>query len=496
MTSNIPSNLTAPIFTFDVTSGGAFENENRLIILAHGLAAGSLAEGAIAICNTKTDARNLAGAGSMLEAMFLVSRANAPSQEIWLGRVADTGTAEQRTITVGAVPAAGGQGVVQIAGKTVSLQINAGDTANAVAAALAAAINSYYDSLTGMSLPFTATVATNVVTITARHKGAYASGLDIYIPTLDTVNAFDGVLTFATSVAGAGVPDLSDVLAAMNDDPFEMIVSAFGDTANLTLLDTFLNTVSGRWSYAQQLYGHAFYPATDTSSNLVTKALAKDSWHLTMIPRFSAGGFAEPDYLWVAGFVARIAPWAGGGSNGDVSRNQSGLVVQNLSAPRDRNYWMDYATRDALLKNSVSTWKIDRSGNVLIDKIITQQQTTNGAPDTTFRDVQKIYQLTYALKKFRADLAAEHSNKAIADSNPSNLASISTVADIKATLFHSYQQMAGVLENSETALANLVVTRDSDNANRVNVSLPLDFVNPLDILAGLATAYSQFANAA
>lgn len=496
MTSNIPANLTAPLMAFDVTSGGAFESENRLILLAHGLGTGALAAGKIAVCGSSMDARLLAGAGSQLESMFQIARLNAPAQEIWIGRVDDTGTAEQRTITVGVVPAAGGQGILQIAGENVSVQINAGDSANAVASSLAAAINAYYNPLTKVSLPFTAAVTTNVVTITARHKGAYAAGIDIFIPVLDAVNSFNGLLTVAVSVPGVGVPSVANVLSAMNDDPFEMIVSAFGDAANLTLLDTFLNTVSGRWSYAQQIYGHAFYPATDTTSNLVTKALSKDTWHLTMIPRFTAGGFAEPDYLWVAAITARIAAWSGGGANGDVSRNQTGLVVQGLSAPRDRNYWMDYPTRDTVLKNGVSTWKVDRSGNVLIDKIITQQQTTNGAPDTTFRDVQKIYQLTYALKKFRADLAAEHSNKAIADSNPDNLPSISTVKDIKATLFHSYQQMSGVLENSEAALAAMVVTRDRDNANRVNIQLPLDFVNPLDILAGLATAYSQFQAAA
>jgi phage tail sheath gpL-like len=495
MASNIPANLTAPIFTFDVTSGGNFENENRLILLGLGLAAGALAESNLALCNTRNDARRLAGAGSMLEAMFLISRKNAPAQEIWIGRVAEVGTAEIRTVTVGAVPAAGGQGVLQIAGERISVQINAGDTANAVATALAAAINAYYNPLTSVSLPFTATVATNVVTMTARHKGAFSTGIDAFVPVLDTVNAFAGLLTFAVGTAGAGVPDLSAILAAMNDDPYEMIVSAFGDTANVALLDSFLNNVSGRWSYAQQLYGHAFYPATDTSSNLVTKALAKDSWHLTMIPRFSAGGFAEPDYLWVAAFVARIAAWSAGGANGDVSRNQTGLVVQGLSAPRLRAYWMDYATRDAFLKNGVSTWSINRNGDVTIDKIITQQQTANGAPDTTFRDIQRIYQVTYALKKFRADLAAEHSNKAVADSNPDNLDAISTVKDIKATLFHSYQQMSGVLENAEAALAAMVVTRDADNPDRVNISLPLDFVNALDILAGLARAYSQFSAA-
>jgi len=496
MASNIPAALTAPIFAFDVQSGGQFQNETRMILLGHGLAGGTLAEGQIAICNTRTDARVLCGAGSMIEAMFIAARRNSPAQEIWIGRVADTGTAEIRTITIGTPPAAGGQGIVQIAGETISIELPAAMSAAALATALAAAINGYYNRLTGMSLPFTATAATNVVTITARHKGTYATGLDIFVPILDTVNAFAGLFTFATTTPGAGVPSVSNVLAAMNDDPFEIIVSAFGDGTNLDTLNSFLGSVSGRWSYLQQLYGHAFYPKTDTSTNLYTFALARDTWHLTMIPRFASGGFAEPDYIWVSAMIARISAWLGGGSNGDVSRNQSGLVVEGLSAPRDRNYWMDYATKDTALKNGVSTWNVNRSGQVTVDKIITQQQTTNGAPDTTFRDIQTVFQLTYALKKFRADLAYEHSNKAISSDNPQNLASMTTVKDIKATLFHSYKQMAGVLENSEQALLNMVVERDADNPNRVNMRLPLDVVNPLDILAGLATVYGQFRDAA
>lgn len=496
MASNIPANLTAPLFTFDVQSGGNFEAENRFIILGHGLAGGSLAADAIALCNTKEDARRLAGAGSMLESMFIAARRNAPAQEIWIGRVADTGTAEVRTITVGVVPAAGGQGILQIAGEAVSVEIPAGATANAVAASLSAAINGYYNRLTGRSLPVTAAVATNVVTLTARHKGTYATGLDINVPVLDTANAFAGLFTFATTTPGAGVPSLANVLAAMNDDPFEIIVSAFGDATNLGLLDGFLNTVSGRWSYAQQLYGHAFYPKADTTSNLATFALARDTWHLTMIPALAGGGLGTPDYQWVAAFVARIAPWLGGGANGDVSRNQTGLVVQDVLAPRDRTYWMDYATRDAMLKNGVSTWSVNRNGDVTIDKIITQQQTTNGAPDTTFRDIQAVYQVTYALKKFRADLSYEHSNKALAQDNPANLDAITTPKDIKATLFHTYQSMPGVLKNSVSVLPYIVVSIDQDNPNRVNAQLPMDRVNSLDIFAGLANIYSQFLTSA
>jgi phage tail sheath gpL-like len=489
----IPANIVAPIFAFDVRSAGQFENESRMMLLGHASSAGSLAAGSISACNNEFDARTLCGAGSMLEAMFLEARANAPAQEIWIGHVGEATTAEIRTITIGTVPAAGGQGVVTIAGEPVTIDIAAGVSANAVATAMATAINSYFNRFSRVSLPFTASPATNVVTITARHKGAYASGLDIDVPVVDGGNALTGILTFATTTAGAGTPNIGNVLATMGDDPFDLICCPFNDATNLGLLKALLSETSGRWAFNKQIYGHAFTVKTDTSSNLTTYALALDTWHLTTIPRFASGGFGQPDYVWLAGMVGRIAPWFGGGANGDVSRNQTGLVVEGLAPPRDRAYWLnDYASRDAFLKSGLSTWTVSRGGDVQIDKIITHHQTTNGAPDTTFRDIQKIGQMTYALRKFRADLAFEHSNKALADDNPDNLDAITTPKAIRDTLYHSYRTMSGVLENPDTALANITVTRDVDNANRVNVVLPLDFVNPLDIFAGLAKIYSQF----
>lgn len=499
MTSNIPANLTAPLLAFDVTSGGQFENESRVILLGHASAAGTLAAGSISVCSTAMDARTLAGAGSMLEGMFLATRRNAPAQEIWIANVADTGTAEVRSITCAAPDAAGGQGILMIAGRSVSVEIAAGATAANVAAALTAAINGYYEQLTKRSLPYTAAVDgvdTAKVLLTARHKGAFATAHDIHVPVVDGGNAFTGKLTFATQTVGAGVPTIANVLAAMGDDPFETMISAFGDATNLGLAKSFLGNLSGRWSYLQQLYGHFFYPKVGTGAELTTAGLAQDDWHLTLVPRFTNGGNAEPDYEFVSAVIGRVVAWLGGGSNGDVSRNQTGLIVDGVSAPRDRSYWPDFPTRDAFLKNGVSTWKVSRTGEVMIDKLITQQQTTNGAPDTTFRDVQRPYQLMYALKKFRADLAAEHSNKAIADDNPDNLDALTTVKDIKATLVHSYIEMSGVLENVEAVVDALTVVRDSDNPNRVNIHLPLDFVNPLDIFAGLAVANSQLTAAA
>lgn len=492
MASNIPSNIVAPLLAFDVESAGQFSSETRMIIIGHGLSSGALAASALALCTTIDQARYLAGRGSMLESMFIRVRQNAPTQEVYLANVADAGTAEVRTITFGAPPASGGQGILQIAGERVSVQIEAGDTAAIVAASVAAAINGFFNAITKKSLPFTATVATNVVTITARHKGIYATGLDLFLPISESVNAFTGVLTFATTVAGAGLPDISTILAAMGDDPFEIMISAFGDDANRTLLDSFLNTTSGRWSYAQQLYGHGFYPKTGTVSELTASALAKDSWHLTMIPIFTNAGNGTPAYEFVAAVIARIATYLGAGVDGRVSANQTGFVVEGVLAPRDRNYWPDYATRDALLKNSVSAWKVDTSGNVLVDKIITQQQTTNGVPDVALRDIQAVFQIIYGLKFYRAALGFEHSNKAIVDDNPADLPSLVTVRDIKATLVTSTMELArrGVLEATEEVFSEIDVSRNPDNRNRVDIVLPMNRANPLDIFAGLARVYA------
>lgn len=487
----IPGNQVAPIMSFDVTSGGNFESSSRMIILGHGTSAGSLADGQIAPCATRADARMLAGQGSMLEASVIAARMNAPTQEIWIGKVAEVGTAEVRTLTVSGTYANGGQGLILVSGELVSFDIPAGSTSAQVAALLAAAINGYYNSLDGMSLPWTATVAASVVTLTARHKGSYASLLDIFVPTVSPGNALTGNVAAATTTAGSGTPVINGVLAAMNADAFDMIVSPFGDATNLGYLKTLLSDTSGRWSYAQQIYGHAFYARTDTSAGLTTAGLAQDNWHLTLLPRFSAGGFAEPEYVWLAGTVARIAPWLGSGANGDVSRNQTGLKIDGLTAPRDRTYWMDLATRDAFLRNGVSTWSVNSAGEVQIDKIITQGRTTNGAPDTTFRDIQRPFQIMYALRAIRAALAFEHGNKALADDNPDNLDALTTPKAIRDTIIHTCEGLSGVLENLDATLAALAVVRDTDNGNRVNVVLPLDFVNALDVLAGLARVYSQ-----
>ncbi len=492
--NTIPGNIIAPIFTFEVSSGGQFENSARMLLIGHKTAAGSAALDTPVMCSTTLEARQLFGAGSMLDDMVRVARKNAPAQEIWCLPATETGTAEVRSITLNAVPAAGGLGVIEIAGEPITVTIAAGDDKNAVAAALAAAVNAYYNPFTEASLPYTATAALAVVTLTARHKGAALSDIDIAVPVLTGANAFSGNAVVATVTAGVGSPDLSAALAALGDDPFDWIAAPFGDAGNVGRYKALLSDVAGRWAWSRQIYGHVFYPATDSVANLTTAGLAQDDRHLTLIPRPAAGLIPQPSWQWVSAYAARLVPWLADGSTGNVSRNQTGLALEGIAPPRDRSKWYGYATRDAFLRSGVSTWSVDQAGRVLVDKAITMQRTTLGVPDSTFRDVQKIGQLVYALRKFRTELTIEHGQKALADDNPGNVLAVSTPRDIAATFMHAYQAMVltGVLENADEAAKRLRVERNADNPNRVDIYAPLDTVNPLDIIATNAVIYSQF----
>lgn len=490
----IPGNLAAPLFAFDVESGGQFEQIAPIVLYGHKTDDGTATVNVKTPCASRAQARALAGKGSMLEQMVAIVRRNAPTHPLNIVAVPAVGTAEVRTITVAAPDAAGGVGVVSIMGEAVSVDIPAGSTAAATATLLAAAINAYDNAQTGMALPFTATAAAAVVTLTARHDGAYAAEIDIFEPVLDGANAFAGKLTHATTTPGAGAPDTSAANAAINEQDWSFLISAFGDAANVGRYADLLGEVAGRWGYANQRFGHAYYPKRDTSSNLLTYGESQDDWHLTAIPTFSTGGFAQPGFLWVAGVAARVAPWLASGANGDVSRNQTGLAVAGLTAPRDQTFWPDLATREAFIKAGLSSWSVSGNGDVMIDKLVTHHRTTAGVPDTTFRDVQRPHQLMYSMRFMLARLKTEHANKAISDDNPANLAAISTPEDVEATVVHAYRELTrrGVLENAQLAVEQISVVRDLDNANRLNVTVPKDFTNPLDIMAGLARVYSQF----
>jgi phage tail sheath gpL-like len=602
------SGLTAPIFSFEVNSGGQYQDIDRLILLGHGSAAGLLPVNTPYVVSNQNDCDVQAGAGSMLREMYRMAVANAPATPIWIVNVAAAGVVPVWTITIGTLPGVG-VGLFEICGETFQITIGSSDTPTTIAAAIAAAINGYYNQLTNAMLPLTATSSTNVVTLTALHAGAIMNSIDIYTNPAIPTNLFGSQAVFAVKLAtpGSGYPVVANALAALGDDPADFVVAPWSDATSLAAYTTWASDVSGRWAWNRQSYGHSWTAMQATFSALTTAGLTMNDRHTSIIgdiagvaasgtltftgqptanqtvtiggtvvtfvasgatgPQVNIGasatatvaallaflqgstdaniskatyaasgtlaitvtyglsgqvgnaftlattvtgatvsgatlsgglnGAPHPAWLWATGFCARTFPWLSDTTTGNVSRNQTGLVVQGLRPPRDRTLWPNYASRNTLVNSGVSTYKVGADGSVQIDKIVTTYRTgTAGQPDTVFRDVQALYQVSGALKYFRAQVGVEQANKAIASSNPGNLGAITTPADIKASFINAYGVMVaqGVLQDLATFAQTIVVQPNAQNPDRVDVFAPMERVNPLDILAVNATIYQQFPN--
>lgn len=599
--------LTAPIFTFEVNSGGQFDAPDRLVVLGHKTGAGTMPLNKAIPVYDQATVDGYAGPGSMLREMFRITAANAPAIPIYILAVGENGIAPVWTWTVGALSGIG-VGTLEICGERIDIPVTATDTPSTIAAGIAAAVNAYYDPLTNTMLPVTAAASGAVVTVTGRHASAIMNEVDFFVPTLVAGNVFKGVLTLAQTVQASGVPVLSAALNALGDDPADFIVSPWTDTTSLGAYGTLNSDVNGRWAWSRQLYGHVWGTATANFAGLTTLGLSLNDRHTSIVERLPsvpaigslafttnptatttiniagtnvtfvaasptgnqvliganlaatlanlmtvlsgsadpnlvqatyalsgttlqltaaaagsvgnalalsttvsgvtasgatlAGGLngcPQPSWLWAAGVCARVAPWLSDCDTGNVSRNQTGLVVQGLRPPRDRGLVPNYTGRNTLNNSGISTWRVGQDDSVQIDKIVTTYRVgASGQPDVVFRDIQSVYQTSGGLKVLRAELAAEHGNKAIADANPGNLGAISTPSDIKATFIHGYSTLVngGVFENLDVYSKSLVVKRDTQNRARVNVYNPMQRVSPLDILAANATIYQQLPDAA
>ncbi len=484
------SGLTAPGTFFERNSAGSFASTSWALVLGHKSAAGSLASNEPVICTTAQEAAQLAGPGSSLYEAFRTLRRAAPAATIYVAAVPSSGSAAVWTVTIGSLPSGGGQGTLEIAGRYVRLPVAAGESANTTAANLAAAINAWIDPLTLAYLPVTATVSTNVVTLTARHAGTIMNDVEVAVDAAIPGNIFTGTtVTIAQTVSAAGVADVTAALAALGDSPFHWIISPFGEAANLTAAKAALSDVSGRWAWNQQLYGHYVTIATNNIAGLTSYGLAQNDDHITAIGRLAS---PTPAYEWLGAMFGRVLGWLTDATNGNAARNQSDLVAEGVRPPRARADWLSaYGTRNALLQSGISTWKVNGAGEVVIDKLITmRRQNAAGQPDVTFRDVQTMAIAFLSLIYLRAGLSYRHANRSIADSNPNNIAALTTPADIKADMITLYADLVarGLMENLSAFAAALVVERDRDNRSRVNIGANnMDVVNPLDILAVNAT---------
>lgn len=494
---NIPANLRVPLFYAEVNAGQSpYQGPSRTLLIGQKTVAGSAAAGTPVILDG--DPTALMGAGSMLTEMAIWARQNNQIGEIWMLPLADpAGTTQTHTVTI-APGIAGAAGTVSlyVGGEKVSVGVATTDTNASVATNLSAAINlGYYKFGRQLSFPVIASVAANVVTLTARNAGALAAKQSILTNLVGDEGPLQQYLTVAAATAGTGVPALGAALAALGDQEFDYICSPYSDTTSLDVIKDFLGGTSGRWSSMQQIYGHYLTVMFDTFANLAAFGTGRNDPNVSIL-----GVVDSPSspWRWAAAYGARIAGDKNLGGEVDqayrISVPVQTLDLVGIRPPQSRINWFNITQRNTLYQDGIAGFKVQADGTVMLDRVVTTYQLNNyGQPDITWLDIETRLQMVYFVRYMRQRITQKYGRCALADDNPTGNPGIVTATILKAECVHVYSELetGGLVENSEAFAKALVVERSTD-PNRVNAYLPVDTVNQFRVFAANATTFLQY----
>lgn len=485
--NNIAANVRVPLFYAEVDNSQAsqFENRGRVLLVGQMLAAGLATANVPVLVNRTDEAIALFGTASMLAEMHAAYRARDSFGEVWCLPLDDAGGGAKATgsIVFAGTPSAAGTFRFKIGGKTFAFAVATTDTATTIGDALETLVNA-------ANIAVTASNAAGTVTLTARHAGELGNDIDVRAYRAPGASSTEpaGVTATITGMASGTVnPALATAIGNMGDEEFDFIGCPYSDATSLDALKAELDDATGRWSWAKQVYGHVFSAKKATVSALDTFGATRNDQHASVFG-------IEPVTANTWEVLARIVAEAAKSLINDPARPLQTLDIGiDPANPEDRFTMQE---RQVLLTSGIATLYTG-GGTVRIERAITTYQVNVfDQPDTSYLDANTLYSLAYILRFLKARITSKFGRHKLANDGTRFGAgqAIVTPNIIRAELIASYGDLErdGIVENAAAFAANLVVERNSSNANRVDVLFPPDLVNQLRVLAVLAQFRLQY----
>lgn len=478
ITTSVPSNKRKPgtYHEFDVTSAarGLTPINYNIALVGNKLAAGTQANLAPVLVESEGQADTYFGIGSELALMYRAAVAAAKrygnSPAIYCVSIADpAGTAATRTFTVTGPATAAGDLVVKIAGRIVRVGISSGDVQNTVAANLKAAIDAV-NAIGDTALPCTATVATNVVTITLRQTGPNGNDLRIAV-----VSAPAGIsVATASPVSGATVYSISAALDTLNDRYYHGVAIANHATQDVTNLTTFITTMSQpqtkRWPICV---------TCETASLSTGNTLATTANHM-QICVINAELFPN-----MTGELAAMA-CAVLFAETDPALNFNDVELPAY-LPAAADVPTDTEIETALAAGATILSVNDQSTAAKIVRFVTTKTTIGGATFENVLDVTNVKTLFYIAIQVDARWKAWQQVKA----NKKNTAGARK--RLKSVTLDILRQAEALeyVQNVDLHLGELQTETDATVKTRVNVAIPVSVIPNLHQIAGVHTLFVE-----
>jgi phage tail sheath gpL-like len=424
--------------------------------------------------------------------MFRAAFANNFAQEIWAAPVVPLvgATAATANIVVTAPPTEPGTINLYIGGRNVSIAVGVTDTPTTIASALAAAINA------DKSLPVVATATTGTVALTCQTKGINGNDITLQLNYYGKVGGQETPpgLTMtvpATLTTGAGVPDFTNLIANLGENGYEYVAIAYNDSQTLFDFEQewgFADT--GRWGWMRQLYGHLFLAKRDTYSNLITYGATRNFGPTSIIAVEPTA--ASPTYEWAAAYASK----SGRALVNDPARPLQTLEL-NTILPCQREDSFILSELNNLAGNGLATQKTGPDGTPEIMRDTTTAQFNKyGQADDAYELITTMATLARLIRNQRQVITSKYPRSKLAD-NGTRFGvgqKIVTPNTIKAELIAQYaiDEFNGLVENMASFKTTLIVERDPNNPNRLNVLYGPDLVNQLRVYAVLVQFRLQY----
>lgn len=476
--NSIPSNLRVPLVyaEFDNSNAnqGSLIQEYKTLLIGQRLSAGTKAELDLQRVTSAAQAQEYFGAGSVLAEMaekFLELNKNNPLYCIALDD-ALAGVAASGEILFAGTPTESGVVSFMIGGRNIQVSVAAAATPASVATALVAAINAE----TKCTVSAVVDGGTpEQVNLTAKNKGTHGNEIDISHSYYEGEKLPAGLTAAITAMAsGAGNPDLDDVWPVIGDEQFLLFSTPFTDSQSLGKVETELED---RFGPIRQNDGYALYGKRGSFSTLTTLGNSRNSQFTTV------EGMKGPDspWSWACQLAARVAASA----SIDPARPFQTLTLNVLPPKSAERFSID--ERNQLLHAGISTFTVNPSGKVALEGVITTyKENAFSAPDESYLYLNTPLTLSYLRQDWKATITSKYPRHKLANDGTRFGAgqAVVTPSTIKAEAiakFREWEEKA-LVENFDQFKNDLIVERNADNPNRLDVMLPPDLVNQLRVM--------------
>jgi phage tail sheath gpL-like len=478
--NSISNSLRVPFVAAEFDNSRAEQGASllpyRVLIIGQKTAAGTATANTLVKVTSADQCRTFGGVGSQLHRQGIAYFANNKFTETWIGVLADNGSgvAASGTLVVTGPATATGTLSLYIGGNLVQVAVTSGDSASTIAAAINTAINA------ATTLPVTSSVSTGTVTVTARNKGTAGNDIDLRLNYQDGEATPAGVAVTITALAsGATNPTLSTLIAAMGDTWFHIIVHPYTDATSLTALET---EMSRRFGPMTMIDGMLITSAAGTQSTLGTLGLTRNSQSSCIVSQPGKNPLTPP-----CEFAAAVGGAVAYYANIDPARPLQTLPLLGVLPPAQADLFT-LTERNLNLYDGIGTTRAAAGGVVQLERLVTTYQTNAaGAADTSYLDVNTMLTLMYLRYSFRNLVLLKFPrHKLAADGTRFGTGqAVVTPKVMKSECISWFRQMEelGLVENFSAFKNDLVVERNSQDPNRIDVLLPPDLINQLVVTA-------------